>query len=286
VLVQNVFAENNVVADNSETSLEKFENGSAAKGSIARSGTAGRDSTSTGKEALYVVAEPEQIIAAFRAMLDREDAPVRLSVESPLEIAALSPESRKRLDELTQTFLRPSLKHSEAATSIGGEKVTESPKKAKLNNPAADPAKADPLPAPPGEGKNQSRNLSQGKESRQSDKSSAPESEAAGKRSSQTASRQFIVPVPRELEERQSRVATIARRAPEAPARDIPAPPAPRAQRVEEANVDGTKRGDGEQAKRAPALVQVLIVIELETASPAAPALQPAAGKGPPGGGA
>jgi len=234
-------------------------------------------------------------------MLDREDAPVRLSVESPLEIAALSPESRRQLDELNQTFLRPSLKQSEAATSIGGEKDTESPKKAKLDTvPAADPAKADrsfPLPAPagtaargsapkPGEGKSQSRNLSQGKEVRHSDKSRAAESEAAGKNSNPSAARQFIVPVPRELEERQSRAATTARRtAPEAAARDIPAPPAPSANRAD-VNADGKSRGDAEQAKRAPALVQVLIVIELDTATPAAPAVQPAAGKGPPGGGA
>ena len=58
MLVQNVFAEHNVVADDSESSLEKSENGSAAKRSIAKS-TARRDSTFNGKEALYVVAKPE-----------------------------------------------------------------------------------------------------------------------------------------------------------------------------------------------------------------------------------
>jgi len=74
--------------------------------------------------------------------------------------------------------------------------------------------------------------------------------------------------------------ATARRTAPEAPGGDIPAPSAPSTNRADDANVDGKSRGDGEQAKHPPALVQVLIVIELESATPA---VQPAAGKGPGG---
>jgi hypothetical protein len=302
LLLQRVFIENHVVADDPEAGLVKSENGAAAKRSIAKPGSAIRDSAATANEALYVVAEPDQFLASFKTLLDSEDAPVRLSVESPLEIAALNPESQKRWNELNRSFLHSSLRQPERATSIGGDKGSEPHQNPKLTSDdasAADKAKADlPLPAPPGatgknasqkpgEGKSQSRNLSQPKEMPDSAEGGALEKEAAGKGLKQGAAgpaRQFVVPVPRELEERQSRAATTARRtAPEAPASDVPAPPAPSANRADNANVDGKRRGDGEQARRAPTLVQVLIVIELDTATPAAPAIQPAAGKGPGG---
>jgi hypothetical protein len=292
MLLQRILAENNIVADDSDAVLEK--NGTAAKRSAAKSG---------GNEALYVVAEPEQFIASFRAILDREDTPVRLSVESPLEIAALNPESQQLLNELNRPFLHSSLRQPERAISIGGDKDTEPPKKAKLTSDASAPdtAKADrstpPLPAPPAPvDKNsekkpretsQSRNLSQGKEIPESNKGGAKEKEIAAQNSKQSAAgaaRQFIVRVPKELEQGHSRAVAPARRtAPGAPAGDIPAPPAPRGERPDETSADGKNRGDGKQAQRAPALVQVLIVIELESATPAA---QPTAGKAPPGGGA
>jgi hypothetical protein len=310
MLLQSVLAENNVVADDAERSLEKSEVGSVAKksvakgdnanGDVAKSGSAPRESVAAGHEALYVVAEPEQFIAAFKAILDRDDAP-RLSVETPLEIAALNAESRKQLDDL---FLRPSLREREPAISIGGDKDTETPKKAKLTgDDAAAPAaaKADrstqAFPAPaaigkdsenrPAEDKSQSRSPSRRKE--MLNQGSAREKEVAGKSMKQAATgpaRQFVVPLPKEVEERQSRAAATARpTAPEAPSHDIPAPPSPLvAKRADDANVDGRNRGDAEQGKRAPALVRVLIVIERETAPPAAaPAVQPAAGKGPGG---
>jgi hypothetical protein len=52
-------------------------------------------------EALYVVAEPRQLIAAFTAMLSREPSAVRLAVEEPIEIAALDARLQERMKELS-----------------------------------------------------------------------------------------------------------------------------------------------------------------------------------------
>ncbi|MGE5190975.1 MAG: hypothetical protein ACM3U2_00645, partial [Deltaproteobacteria bacterium] len=300
-LLQNLLSENNVIlTDEAADGLEK----GADRGKSKAGAAAGR------KEALYVVARPEQVMAAFTAILDRETPAVRLTVEEPIQIAALDADSRKQFEEIARGLNRPSLLREAPLSAIAGaDKAVES-KKARPSvsddaekGAAKTDAKSAPPPAPaasaetkrsaamrrraPAKSETEKSQTSRQRPDKP-DATAAPEGKdaAAAKRDGEPAAaaqgRQIVVPFPRELEARESRVAA-ARAAPTpAPvtrkALALPAPP-PKS-RPEPPREEKT---EGEELLRAPSLVRMLIVVERDEPRPAAPAVQPAAGKNPDG---
>jgi hypothetical protein len=306
-LVQHVLSENNVVvSDEAGVGLEKLADGPRLKQERARN-----------KEALFVVARPEQVLAAFTALLDRETHDVHLSVEQPIQIASLDPALRKQLEMEVEEVFRDLKRFAEfsdvpaplsAADNSVESAKDRSPaeKPAVEKTPAADdagktPPKPDskpPLPAPgspPSENKKSSSTQrpaagareALAKEPKKEDASNdlelldtTPGRRDAG-RARAPSGRQRVAPVPRELEERQSRTAAAP-----APPASVSATrnalPAPADARKEGGTGAGTEKSiaDKEQARAAPSLVRVLIVIEPDDPRPAAPA----AGKNPGGG--
>jgi hypothetical protein len=56
-------------------------------------------------EALYVVAEPEQLVAAFATILARHKIASGLEVADPIEVAALDEDSKKRLEQVERDVI-------------------------------------------------------------------------------------------------------------------------------------------------------------------------------------
>ncbi len=93
VLLQNVLADNEILSD---TDMKPSADDHVSRKSFARE----QADAAVENEALYVVAEPEQLTAAFTAMLAREHPGVRMAVEEPIEIAALDADVQEKLQEI------------------------------------------------------------------------------------------------------------------------------------------------------------------------------------------
>jgi len=125
VLLQSIFAENDVLSDGEGAAKD----GAGKQDRIARkTETQAQAAAPTAKEALYVVAEPRQLIAAFTEILSREDPGVRLAVEEPIEIAALDTRLQEQLKEVSPGLADSGLRRRRrreisAKKSVAGDKA-------------------------------------------------------------------------------------------------------------------------------------------------------------------
>jgi hypothetical protein len=296
-LLQNIFSENNVVlSDEANGGVEKLPDREQQK----RRQTAGK------KEALYVVARPEQVMAAFTAIIERDSQAV-LTVEEPIQIASFDPGSRKQLEDLLRGLNRASLTTDDSAPPSPGDRSAEAGKaKSPTEKPPAPvegdktPSKPEARSTPPAPGPSaapekkkmfslrKQTSAAQQPLAKDSDKAEpadgAEVQDAAARRDGNkvagTPGRQLVVPVPRELESRHSRSGTAAPPAPARATRNAVALPADAGKGGAPPAREEKAKAEAEQAPRAPALVRVLIVIDPEDPRPAAPA----AGKSPDGG--
>lgn len=317
-LVQNYFSENGVLlSENASADVrEKQAGGGAGQDGANRRDESSLKAAKAG-EALYIEAEPSQVVAAFKKILDAENAGLRVVVEDPIAIAALDSASQEQLKRM-KVGSPATLKKS--AASFGAKGAAAAP----VMGGAIAGGKQSTVPSPPLEEKAKSNKkpaglaadretdktnsekqgvdeiapLANKKDASGSDKKPADlqvenaakvaQRGAAKKEAGAAASlrsRQLVMPVPAAIEERAQFGAANAPAGgkgevanAKAGRRAVQSAPPPRE--------DGDKAApakEKEQEKSEPAVVRVLILFELETARPAASPAAPA-GKGPSGG--
>lgn len=140
VLLQNVFADNDVLTER-EGQRGGSDRDGQARGldrTARKAGTASRPDAAAVREALYVVAEPSQLIAAFTEILSREDPAIRLAVEEPIEIAAFDARLQEQLKRVAPEMsdVQPRRREISAKASVAADKA-----------PAPAPLPADGKPA-------------------------------------------------------------------------------------------------------------------------------------------
>ena len=102
VLLQDVLSDKLVIIDDADESEARMRDKGRAGADRKRKAAVAGAPHSAQNEALYVVAEPEQVIAAFREILARDNPGLRLAVEAPIEVASLDAASRKELEDVTR----------------------------------------------------------------------------------------------------------------------------------------------------------------------------------------
>ncbi len=97
VLLQDAFADSQILVESEQAGEEGRSEGKIA----AKSAAPG----AVGNEALYVVAEPEQLRAAIATILAREKFALGLEIGDPIEIAALDDISKKRVQQVDRELI-------------------------------------------------------------------------------------------------------------------------------------------------------------------------------------
>ncbi len=295
MLVQKILVNNGVLPSGIPAAPGKKADASFAKDELKSRAAAGAPEGDA-RECLIVIAEPERVIASLTEVLDREDAAIRLSVGAPLQIASLDAETQKLLKQVeTEGGLGGGAKERRreavAFKDSAADKTAEVggiEKGADDAVPGVDAAKSDrdgnPLPAPPGTSeKKKAADMPRGESAKSGSASlrqEAPKADnrAAKKKDAASApefdraetglARQFVVPVPKEIEQRQLALTP----APPQAGRDsetLESLPGPAPKAKKRPSHEGKALADGVVAKRAPALVRVLFVIEPGAAQPA-----------------
>lgn len=142
LLIQKVFQNNDVV-------IESDGEAEAGKRLADKPGAEGRKTNAPGKEALYVIAEPEQLIAAFSELLAQEDPAVRLAAAPPVDVELLDAESQEQLKQITEEVANTATRRTGKAT----DETLESTKRAKSGEvKKSDDIKTAPGGAAPAEG--------------------------------------------------------------------------------------------------------------------------------------
>jgi hypothetical protein len=244
-----------------------------------------KDMTATAYEGLYIEAQPEAVIAAFKTTLDRRHPGLRLSVDQSIELAALDGQLQQQLSRSEGAWLSAGQRRGDDATKIGND-AREGAKSA-VSRAAAPAGEAVPQKKTAASTANsrakQQPGLDKGGVERQSravppevNESDSREESDAQPEASQIASngRQVVVPVvPPAIQNRaQSRVAANSpgtkglagsskQNSPVAAADAKSRDTKPLTQDKEPDGLGGP----------APALVRMLIVIEPESPQPAAP---------------
>jgi hypothetical protein len=103
LLLQDILAENEILSD-SDSKRRAAASGISRKSAAREQADAAVADEALYDEALYVVAELDQLTAAFTAMLSREHPGVRMAVEEPIEIAALDADVQEQLQEIAPSF--------------------------------------------------------------------------------------------------------------------------------------------------------------------------------------
>jgi hypothetical protein len=132
VLLQDAFADSQILVESEQVSEEGRSEGKVAAKSAA--------AATAGNEALYVVAEPDQLRAAIATILAREKFALGLEIGDPIEIAALDDVSQKRVQQVDRELI----------SDVAGNKPTapDDAKKSADAQPAPERAKSDDKPSP------------------------------------------------------------------------------------------------------------------------------------------
>jgi hypothetical protein len=256
VLLQDAFADSQILVESEQVSEEGRSEGKNAAKSAA------------GNEALYVVAEPEQLRAAIATILAREKFALGLEIGDPIEIAAFDDISKKRVQQVDRELI----------SDVAGNKPTlpDDAKKSADAPPAPERAKSDEKPgletAAPALARKKSLSKVQAPageppkpaEQKQKDGASrAPEMKAPVSQDKEaieepaSQARQTVVNLPVDGGNQRGRAGTARKESP--------------SQKSANRNSQGAlsfkkepaaRDKDGDNDERAPALVRVLIVVE------------------------
>ncbi|HLJ09973.1 MAG TPA: hypothetical protein VKU82_02230 [Planctomycetaceae bacterium] len=293
VLLQDVLSDKLVIVDEpGEDESGVLESGRARAGTkeVAAAGAP----HSAQNEALYVVAEPEQVIAAFREILARDNPGLRLAVEPPIEVAALDAASRKELNDVTRAVERhlarrldeTDSREEKAPAPAGDDKPADNapqpaqrgePERKPENKPAAPAAarKSAASTAPA-----ESRAIAPQKAKGAADLAAGSETEgvkdagpAQNANRGAALSRQRVVQVPSALENRQrGSEETQAQTNRNSSRNRGQAKEAQAAVSQRQADKSGDKlKADAAASNQGLSLVRVLILIEPENPPPASP---------------
>jgi anti-sigma factor RsiW len=101
VLMQKILEDNNIP-------VERGEHPAPVKADAEQPDRSSRN------DALYIVAEPEELIAAFTEMLNRRHPDLRVDVEGPVELALLDSESKLQFEEVEKEFAASNQRREEA----------------------------------------------------------------------------------------------------------------------------------------------------------------------------
>jgi hypothetical protein len=260
VLVQHVLAESQIpIEEDAVEESGKSEFKVAAKPAAT---------AASGNEALYVVAEPEQLVAAFAAILAREKIASGLEVADPIEVAALDESSKKRLQQVESEFIS-NVAPAKPAAADGAKKSD------------------DAQPAASGEGKSDKKPGQESRAAAGAERKSSSKSEAGSRGPQKAIDAKQYAPAERGAETRESALAdaelssapgwqgrqTVVNypqqasnergRAGVAGKESAGSKLASPSREARGSKKDQTQRDeDGEGNDRSPALVRVLIVVE------------------------
>jgi hypothetical protein len=130
VLLQDAFADSQILVESEQVSEEGRSEGKIAAKSAAPA--------AAGNEALYIVAEPEQLRTAIATILAREKFALGLEIGDPIEIAALDDISKKRVQQVDRELI----------SDVVGNKpsLPDDAKKSADTPPSPERAKSDDKP--------------------------------------------------------------------------------------------------------------------------------------------